>query len=71
MKYLGLIWTAWARILTGIHKNLHPVFISGGEDGIEILVVEAKLGIYKCRFINGYGPQEYQNIDDWIKCYAR
>ena len=58
-------------ILTGIHKNLHPVYISGGEDEIEILVVQAKIGNYNCRFINGYGPQEYQNIEDRIKFYAR
>ena len=50
-------------ILTCIHKNLHPVYISGGEDEIEILVVQAKIGNYNCRFINGYGPKEYQNIE--------
>ena len=58
-------------IATGVHKSLHPVFISGGEDEIEILVVQGKIGNYNCRFINGYGPQEYQNIEDRIKFYAR
>ena len=58
-------------ILTGIHKNLHPVYISGGEDEVKILVVQAKIRNYNCRFINGYGPQEYQNIEDRIKFYAR
>ena len=47
-------------IMTGIHKNLSPVFISGGEDNLEILVVQAKIGCFDCRFINGYGPQEYK-----------
>ena len=58
-------------ILTGVHKNLHPVFISGGEENIEILVVQAKIGKYECRFINGYGPQEYQNFEDRVNFYAR
>ena len=58
-------------ILTGVHKNLYPVFICGGEDGIEILVVQAHIGNFECRFINGYGPQEYQNIEDRIKFFAR
>ena len=47
-------------ILTGVHKNLNPVFISGGEDNIEILVVQAKIGNHDCRLINGYGPKENQ-----------
>ena len=58
-------------ILTGVHKNLHPVFISGGEDNIEILVIQAKVGVRDCRFINGYGPQEYQLIEERIRFYAR
>ena len=58
-------------ILTGVHKNLHPVFISGGEDESEILVVQAKIGNYNCRFINGYGPQEYDKLEERITFYAR
>ena len=58
-------------ILTGVHKSLSPVFISGGEYDIEILVVQAKIGKYDCRFINGYGPQEYRQMDDRIKFFAR
>ena len=58
-------------ILTGVHKNLHPVFISGGEDESEILVVQAKIGNYNCRFINGYGPQEYDKLEERINFYAR
>ena len=36
-------------ILTGIHTNLSPVFISGGEDDIELLVVQAKVGCVDIR----------------------
>ena len=57
-------------ILTGVHKSLHPVFISGGEDDLEILVIEGKIGNLSCRFINGYGPQEYQQIEERIRFYA-
>ena len=72
MKYSKLfVQTVQLSILTGVHKSLHPVFISGGEDDTEILVVQAKIGKYDCRFINGYGPQEYQKIEDRIKFYAR
>ena len=41
-------------ILTGVHKSLHPVYTSGGEENMEILVIEAKLGDFSCRFMNGY-----------------
>ena len=57
--------------MTGVHKNLIPVLISGGEDNLEILVVQAKIGSHDCRFINGYGPQEYQSMEDRISFYAR
>ena len=53
-------------ILTGVHKNLHPVFICGGEEDIEILVVQAKIGYYNCQLINLYGPQEYEKIEERI-----
>jgi hypothetical protein len=47
------------------------VFISGGEGESEILVVQAKIGNYNCRFINGYGPQEYDKLEERITFYAR
>ena len=50
---------------------MNPVFISGGEENIEILVVQAKIGNHDCRFMNGYGPQENQNIEERISFYAR
>ena len=41
-------------ILTAVHSNLQPVYISGGEDDMEILVIQAKIGNFDCRFINAY-----------------
>jgi hypothetical protein len=52
-------------------RKSDPVYISRGEDEVNFLVVQAKIGNYNCRFINGYGPQDYQNIEDRIKFYAR
>ena len=52
-------------------RKSDPVYISRGEDEVKFLVVQAKIGNYNCRFINGYGPQDYQNIEDRIKFYAR
>ena len=58
-------------ILTALHSNLQPVYISGGEDDMEILVIQAKIGNSNCRFINAYGPQEYATLEDKIAFYAR
>ena len=58
-------------LLTAIHENLNPIFISGGENEIEILVVQAEFGSEKCRFINGYGPQENADRALKIEFYAR
>ena len=41
-------------LLTAIHSSLKPVSISNDDDDEEILVVEAKIGNSKVRFI--YGP---------------
>ena len=60
-------------LLTAVHSNLQPVFISGEETETEaeILVIQAKLGNYNCRFFNAYGPQEYASHEDKIAFYAR
>ena len=58
-------------ILTAAHSNLQPVLISDGEDDSEILVIQAQLGKYNCRFINAYGPQEYASLEVRIAFYAR
>ena len=43
-------------ILTAVHESLNPVFISGGENELEILVIQTDFHGEKCRFINAYGP---------------
>ena len=58
-------------LMTAVHENLNPVFISEGENGNEILVVQAEFGSEKCRFINGYGPQENSNRATIIEFYSR
>ena len=59
-------------ILTGVHTNLSPVLVSDGSDeDLEILVVEGEISDRKCRFINGYAPQEYSKIDHRIQFFAR
>ena len=64
--------TGGGSILTGVHCNLDPVLISdGAHDDIEVLVVEGNLENRKCRFINGYGPQEAADLDKRINFFAR
>ena len=45
-------------LLTAVDEDLEPVLVSTGQDDVEILTVETKLGNSKIRVINGYGPQE-------------
>ena len=63
--------TEGGSLLTAIHENLNPVFISGGENDMEILVVQAEVGVHKCRFINFYGPQEYADKVTKIEFFSR
>ena len=58
-------------LLTAIHDNLNPIFISGGETDDEILVVQANFGNEKCRFINAYGPQESEDRNKVIQFYSK
>ena len=53
-------------LLTAVDEDLNPVVVShgNGNDDLEILVVEADLGSKKIRIINGYGPQEDEDIQD-------
>ena len=51
-------------LLTAVDEDLGPVLVYQGEDEIEILVVEADIGNKKIRIINGYGPQEDEDIQD-------
>ena len=50
--------------MTSVLRDLSPILISTTKDDIEILTVEADVGFGKIRIINGYGPQE----DDDINC---
>ena len=51
-------------LLTSVDEDLNPVLVSNCKDDIEILTVEAKLGDRKIRIINGYGPQEDDDVQD-------
>ena len=53
-------------LLTSVDEDLNPVLISNCKDDIEILTIEAKVGDKKIRIINGYGPQEDDDIQDVI-----
>ena len=63
--------TGGGSILTGVENSLNPILISDGSDEIEILVVEGEIGNRKCRFINGYGPQECADINKRIQFFAK
>ena len=58
-------------LLTAIHENLNPIFISGGETDDEILVVQANFGSEECRFINADSPQEYADRTSVIQFYSK
>ena len=51
-------------LFTAVQEDLEPVLVAVGEDGVEILVVEAAFGSDKFRIINGYGPQEDDETQD-------
>ena len=41
-----------------VKPELHPVFVSEGDDQVEILVVQIRVENLQIRIINAYGPQE-------------
>ena len=45
-------------LAVGVVKDLEPVWISEGDDAIEILVVQIKIDELRIRCICAYGPQE-------------
>ena len=51
-------------LLTCVDENTNPVLISNCKDDTEILTVEANMENKKIRIINGYGPQEDDDIQD-------
>ena len=63
--------TGGGSILTGVHESLNPIMVSdGSKEDVEILVVEGDVEERKCRFINGYGPQEYADVDKRVKFFS-
>ena len=44
-------------------SDLNPVWISEGDDDVEILVVEIHIDGCPIRIINGYGPQECNSVE--------
>ena len=59
--------------MTLVHKNLDPVYIptkSESRMSLNVLVVEARLGNMKTRFINAYGIQEGSSIDEKYEFYS-
>ena len=58
-------------LLTAIHEKMNPVFVSSGDNDVEIIVVQAEFGDKKCRFINAYGPQEGADRNHVIEFYSK
>ena len=59
-------------LLTMVHENFEPVLVPSRKDSKmdeNILVVEAKLGKNKIRYINAYGVQENGSASDKIEFY--
>ena len=57
-------------LLTAIKVNLNPVLISPCNEDAEILVVQCQVNDQKIRIINGYGPQDddelARRLDFWM-----
>ena len=51
-------------LLTCVDVDLNPVLVSSCKDGAEILTVEISIENKKIRIINGYGPQEDDEIQE-------
>ena len=53
-------------LITTVDEDLNPVLITNSKDDIEIITVQAEIGKKKIRIINGYGPQEDDDIEKVI-----
>ena len=53
--------------MTSVDEDMNPVLVSNCKDDTEILTVQANLGDKKIRIINGYGPQEDDDIQDVLE----
>ena len=51
-------------LLTCVDSNLNPVLVTNCKDDTELLTVEVNIDTKKIRIINGYGPQEDDNLQD-------
>ena len=51
--------------------DLNPVFISEGDDEVEILVIQIEVQQFKIRCIVGYGPQENEQSEKKDKFWTR
>ena len=58
-------------LLTAVHEKNNPVYVSSGEDNIEILVVQAEFGNKKCHFIKAYGLQEGADRNHVVEFYSK
>ena len=47
----------------GAVEDLNPVFISEGDDDVEVLVIQIEVQQFKIRCIGAYGPQEKDHIE--------
>ena len=45
-------------LLTAVSQDISPVLVYTGNDEVEIMVVQGKIGEQKIRIFNCYGPQE-------------
>ena len=58
-------------IAIGVDKDLDPVWVNEGIDGVEILTVEVSFSDLNVRCICGYGPQENETMENkekfWIQ----
>ena len=58
-------------IAIGALTDLNPVFISEGDDEVEILVIQIEVQQFKIRCIVGYGPQENEQSEKKDKFWTR
>ena len=54
-----------------VKSDLNPVWISEGDDQVEILVIEIQSGKIPIRIINCYGPQECDSIERKMLFWTR
>ena len=58
-------------LATLVRPGLDPVFISEGDDQVEVLVVQIRVETLHIRIINAYGPQECDSLERKALFWAR